>query len=147
MEATHPTTPIPLATADRRWLPWLALWALRCQRHNGWHRRLMLCAMAILTGPGLGRLLPMPLMIPNAWTVAILSTLIFPAIAMVADLRRRGRVHPALAWGTGVYLATFAGSMLLAYSPLGYALTGMIVAGTPGAERPMGAFLPPGFAM
>lgn len=125
----------------------LALWALRCQRHNGWHRRLMLCAMAILTGPGLGRLLPLPLMIPNAWTVAFLSTLIFPAIAMVADLRRRGRVHPALAWGTGVYLATFAGSMLLAYSPLGYALTGMIVAGTPGAERPMGAFLPPGFAM
>lgn len=125
----------------------LALWALRARRHSGWHRRLMFCGMAVLTGPGLGRLLPLPLMIPYAWTIVILSTLTFPAIAMVADLRRHGRVHPALIWGTGANLATFAGSMVLAYSPLGYALTGLIVAGTPGAARPMAAFMPPGFAM
>lgn len=123
----------------------LAMWALRARRHSGWHRRLMFCAMAILTGPGLGRLLPMPLLIPNAWTVVILSTLTFPAIAMVADWRRHGSIHPALLWGAGLNLGTFAGSMVLAYSPLGYALTRMIIAGTPGAERPMGAFLPPGF--
>jgi hypothetical protein len=42
----------------------LAFWALRVRRHTGWHRRLMLCAMAILTGPGLGRILPLPLMLP-----------------------------------------------------------------------------------
>ena len=61
----------------------LALWSLRQRRHTGWHRRLMLCAMAILTGPGLGRLLPMPLLIPYSWTVVFLATLIFPAIGMV----------------------------------------------------------------
>jgi hypothetical protein len=125
----------------------LALWALRTRRHNGWHRRLMLCAMAILTGPGLGRLLPMPLFMEWAWTIGFLSTLIFPAIAIIADLRRRGRVHAAYWWGTGAYVATFVGSMLLAFSPLGYAITDAVVAGTPGAERPMGAFLPPGFSM
>lgn len=125
----------------------LALWALRRQRHNGWHRRLLLCAMAILTGPGLGRLLPMPLFMEWAWTVSFLATLIFPAIAIIADLRRRGRVHPAYWWGTGIYTGTFVASMLLAFSPIGYALTEAVIAGTPGAERPMAAFMPPGFAM
>jgi hypothetical protein len=41
----------------------------------------------------------------------------------------------------------FAASMALAYSPLGIALTESVIAGTPGAARPMAAFLPPGFAM
>lgn len=125
----------------------LALWSLRRQRHNGWHRRLMLCAMAILTGPGIGRLLPLPLLIPNAWTITFAVTLIFPAIAMAADLRRRGRVHPAYWWGSGIYAGAFIGSMLLAFSPWGYAMTEAAIAGTPGAERPMAAFLPPGFNM
>lgn len=125
----------------------LALWSLRRQRHNGWHRRLMLCAMAILTGPGIGRLLPLPLLIPNAWTITFAVTLIFPAIAMAADLRRRGRVHPAYWWGSGIYVGAFIASMLLAFSPWGYAMTEAVIAGTPGAARPMAAFLPPGFSM
>lgn len=125
----------------------LALWALRIPRQGGWHRRLMLCAMTILTGPGLGRLLPLPLFMEWSWTVGFVSTLLFPAIAMVADKRRRGSVHPAYIWGTGIYIATFIGSMLLAFSPAGYAITEAIIAGTPGAERPMEAFLPPGFSM
>ena len=73
----------------------LAIWALKRQRYNGWHRRLMLVAMAVLTGPGLGRLLPMPLIIPNAWTITIAATMIFPVIGMIADKRGRGHVHPA----------------------------------------------------
>ena len=124
----------------------LALWSMRIRRHNGWHRRLMLSAMFILTGPGVGRLLPMPL-IPNAWTVSFVVTLIFPAIAMVADWRRYGRVHPAYWWGVGSYVATFTLSMLLAHSPAGYAFTEAVIAGTPGADRPMEAFIPPGMAL
>lgn len=122
----------------------LALWSLRIRRHDGWHRRLMLVAMTVLTGPGLGRILPMPLMIPHAWTGSFAATLIFPAIAMIVDKRRRGRVHPAYWWATGIYLAVFALSMLFAYSPAGIALIEAVVAGTPGAERPMEAYLPPG---
>ena len=125
----------------------VAIWALRRQRHQGWHRRLLLTAMAVLTGPGVGRLLPMPLMIPYSWTISFLASLVFVGIAMLADKRRHGRVHPAYWWGTGIYVGVFALSMLIAFSPIGYALTDWAVAGTPGAERPMEAFLPPGFTM
>lgn len=125
----------------------LALWALRAQRYSGWHRRLMLVAMSILTGPGLGRLLPTPLFMPNAWTILICLTFIFPLIGMAYDLRRDGRVHPAYWWGMGINVGLFVLSMLLAYSPVGYAFTEWLTAGTPGGERPMEAFLPPGFTM
>jgi hypothetical protein len=125
----------------------LALWALRVRRYSGWHRRLMLVAMSALTGPGLGRLLPMPLLIPNAWPIAVSASFTFGVIAMLADWRANGRVHPAYWWGMGINIGAFLASMALAYSPLGYTITEAVIAGTPGAERPMGPFLPPGFAM
>jgi hypothetical protein len=125
----------------------LALWALRVPRRWGWHRRLMLVAMSILTGPGIGRLLPMPLLIPNAWTIAVSISFIFPVIGMLVDWRKDGEVHHAYWWGMAVNVGAFLASMALAFSPLGIALTEWVVAGTPGAERPMAAFLPPGFAM
>jgi hypothetical protein len=125
----------------------LGIWALRVRRHTGWHRRLMLVAMSALTGPGLGRLLPMPLLIPYAWPVAVCASFTFGVIAMVYDWRAIGRVHPAYWWGMGINVGGFLASMALAYSPLGYAITEAVIAGTPGAERPMGPFLPPGFAM
>lgn len=125
----------------------LTVWALKVQRHTGWHRRLMLIAMSVLTGPGLGRLIPTPLLIPYAWQASIAVTWILPLVAIYADWRRDGRVHPAYWWGFGIYVGMFAASMALAYSPLGYAITGWVIAGTPGAERPMAAFLPPGFGM
>ena len=125
----------------------IAWWALMRRRYTGWHRRLMLVSMAVLLGPGLGRLLPMPLMIPYAWTITQLLTFLFPVIGMVADKRRDGRVHPAYVWGLGIYVVVFAASMALAYSPLGYSLTEAFLEGSPGGERPMEAFLPPGFSM
>ncbi|MDG5749208.1 hypothetical protein P8Q88_13585 [Qipengyuania sp. XHP0207] len=125
----------------------LAFWALARRRYTGWHRRLMLCAMAILTGPGLGRLLPLPLMIPNAWTITVAATMVFPVIGMIADKRATGRVHSAYWWGLGIYVAVFLLSLALAYSPFGMGVAQQLIAGTPGAERPMEAFLPPGFTM
>ena len=123
----------------------LAIWALRVRRHTGWHRRLMLVAMSVLTGPGLGRLLPMFLLMPYSWTATILLTWIFPVIGMIADWRREGRVHPAYVWGMGINVGVFIASMALAFTPAGYALTEWVTAGSPGAARPMEAFLPPGF--
>lgn len=125
----------------------LAWWALRQRRYTGWHRRLMLCAMAILTGPGLGRLLPLPLMIPHAWTITVCATMVFPAIGMIADWRRDGRVHPAYLWGLGLYVAVFVLSVAIAHTAFGMAVTEWVIADTPGAERPMEPFLPPGFTM
>jgi hypothetical protein len=125
----------------------LAWWALRVRRHTGWHRRLMLVAMSALTGPGLGRLLPMPLLIPYAWPIAVAASFVFGAVAMLVDWRTNGRVHPAYWWGMGINVGGFLASMALAYSPIGYAITEAVIAGTPGAERPMGPFLPQGFSM
>lgn len=118
--------------------------AVKQRRNTGWHRRLMFMAMAILTGPGLGRLLPMPLMMPHAWRIMVVVTMIIPMIMMIADKRRNGKVHPAWFWGIGAVLVTQVVADVIAYSPLGISLTESVIAGTPGAERPMAAFMPPG---
>ena len=125
----------------------LVIVALRCQRHIGWHRRLMLVAMSFLTGPGLGRLLPLPLVIPHAWRIMMAVTLIWPVIGMIRDLRRDGRIHPAYLWGVGAVIVVQVVADVIAYSALGVSLTQALLEGSPGAQRPMHAFLPPGFSM
>lgn len=124
----------------------IVTWALIVRQRSDWHRRLMCCAMACMTGPGFGRLLPMPFFIPWGWWIAsVVVPSIFILIGMIADKRRSGRVHPAWLWG----FAFLAGSQLLAdvvaYSDLGISITRDVVAGTPGAERDMKAYLPPDF--
>ena len=56
-------------------------------------------------------------------------------------------MHPAYWWGLGHYIAVFAISVLLAHSSYGMGINDQVIADTPGAERPMEAFLPPGFSM
>jgi hypothetical protein len=122
----------------------LASWAIHIRKNTGWHRRLMFCSFAVLTGPGIGRLLPMPLLIPYAWYVGtVLLPLLFPVIGMLADKKRYGAVHPAWLWGIGIVLGLQVVADLIAYSDWGVAFTRQFLAGTPGAERPMEAFFPP----
>jgi hypothetical protein len=122
----------------------LAAWAVTVRRNTGWHRRLMFCSFAILTGPGIGRLAPNPLLEPYAWWIgAVGLPLIFPIIGMLADKRRYGRVHPAWLWGVGLVIVVQAVADLAAYSPMGVEFTRWFIAGTPGAARSMAAFLPP----
>ena len=96
-------------------------------------------------GPGFGRLLPMPLLMPWAWEATFAVSLIFPFVGMWADRRRSGRIHPA--WSTGV--AAMIGLLLvveaITYSPVGHAIYAVVVAGSPGADVPPLAFpSPPG---
>jgi len=116
--------------------------AIRHRRQTDWHCRFVLTGMAILTGPGFGRILPMPLFIPWAWQIGLLVSLVFPLAGMVIDKRRDGAVHPAWLLATGVVLAVHVIAMVIAYTPMGIAATQAVVAGTPGAARPMAAFLP-----
>ena len=119
-------------------------WALALRRNTSWHRRLMFCGFAALTGPGVARLLPSPLFIPYAWyVVAILPAVLFPAVGMLADRRRYGAVHPAWFWGIGIVIGMQVLADLIAYSPFGDAFTFWFLSGTPGAERPIEAFFPP----
>ncbi|WP_293677282.1 hypothetical protein [uncultured Phenylobacterium sp.] len=120
--------------------------AILLRRQTDWHRRLHFCAMAMLLGPGFGRLLPMPLLIPWAWEATFAATMLFPLAGMVTDWRRRGRVHPAWGWGVAAMLGAFLLVEAVTYSPAGLALYDAAVAGSPGATAPPLAFPPPPIA-
>lgn len=121
----------------------LAIAALVMRRRTDWHRRLLFCGMAILTGPGFGRLLPLPFLIPWSWWIASFAApLLFPLAGVIADWRRTGRVHAAWGWGIGTMVACLLIGDALAYSPFGYAVTAALVEGMPGSARPIHAYLP-----
>lgn len=121
----------------------LAVAAVVQRRRTAWHRRLMFCAMAMLLGPGFGRLLPGPLLMPWAPSAIFAAIMLFPLAGVVADLRRSGRVHPAWIWGIGTMLAVQCAIGLIARSPVGVALYTHVVAGTPGAAFPALDYPPP----
>ena len=121
----------------------LAIAALVLRRRSDWHRRLLFCGMAVLTGPGFGRLLPLPLLIPWSWWIsAFAAPVLFPLAGIVADLRRTGRIHPAWWWGLGVMTGALLIGDVIAYSPVGYAMTQALIEGMPGSARPIHAFVP-----
>lgn len=109
------------------------------RRQTDWHRRLHFCAMALLLGPGVGRLLPMPLLVPLAFEATFVVTLLFPLAGVIADYRRDGRVHPAWGWGIGTMLVFLIAVEGLTQSAAGSALYAAVTAGTPGAAvAPLG---------
>lgn len=117
--------------------------AVALRRQTEWHRRLHFCGMAMLTGPGIGRLLPMPLLIPHAgdWVYAVV--MLFPLAGIVADLRRSGRVHPAWWWGAGVMIGSMVLMDVIGNGPAGAAIYAQVVAGSPGAAVPAQAYPAP----
>ena len=123
----------------------LTVAAIILRRQTDWHRRLHFCGMSLLLGPGFGRLLPGPLLIPWAWEVIVAVCLLFPVAGMVADLRRSGRVHPAWAWGVAAIVGCVAVTDAITYSPVGGAIYRAVAAGSPGAAvRPLDFPPPPG---
>lgn len=121
----------------------LTLAAVRLRNRTEWHRRLHFCGMTMLTAPAFGRLLPLPLLQPWAWEATFAATMVFPIAGVLADRRRRGRAHPAWAWGIGTMIATFLLIEAISYSPVGTALYRAATAGSPGAEVPALEFPPP----
>lgn len=120
----------------------LTLSAVAMRRQTDWHRRLHFCGMSLLLGPAFGRLLPMPLLQPWAWEAAFVPCLLFPVAGVVADLRRRGAVHPAWRYGIGAMLACFVLTEAITYSPVGTALYRLVTVGSPGATVAPLAFAP-----
>ena len=119
--------------------------AVLLRRQTDWHRRLHFCAMSLLLGPGFGRLLPMPLLMPWGWEVIVVACLAFPAVGMWADWRRGGRVHPAWTWGVAAILGSVLVTEAITYSPVGGAIYRAVVAGSPGVDvAPLGFPPPPG---
>lgn len=121
----------------------LTVSAIRLRRQTDWHKRLHICGMTAIMGPGLGRLLPLPLMGPHAFDIAVLAGLIFPVAGMIRDLRRDSRAHPAWYWGICAIVAVIPVTHLVAYSALGDAIYASVTAGHPGANVPGLEFAPP----
>jgi hypothetical protein len=121
----------------------LTIAAILLRRSTDWHRRLHYSAMAILLGPGVGRLLPMPLLAPWAWEATAVMTVLFPVIGMIVDLRKTRRIHPAWYWGLGVQVAMIVAIEAVTWSPVGTRLYEMVVAGSPGAAVAPLDFPPP----
>jgi hypothetical protein len=96
--------------------------AINMRRDRQWHRRLMFCAMATILAPGFGRLLPMPLMIPWADWATAATSMVFPVVGVIRDLRNDGRVHPAWWWGLGALLGTQLLVRGIAHSALGLSI-------------------------
>lgn len=117
--------------------------AIRLRRQTDWHMRLHICAMAAIIGPGFGRLLPMPLLIPYAFEIAGIAGLIFPLAGMIRDKRKFGRVHPAWLLGVFAILAVIPVSHLIGNSAVGDAIYKAVTAGQPGADVPGLQFAPP----
>jgi hypothetical protein len=116
--------------------------AVMMRRRSDWHRRLMLSAMASTCGPGIGRLAPAPLLIPWAWEITNLACMGFIIAGMIRDKRYRGSVHPAWLVGLAVGTGWLVLGEVLAYTDWAIALTEQVMAGHPGAARPMEAYLP-----
>ena len=105
-------------------------------------RRLMLGGLALILGPGLGRLLPMPLFIPWGWEISNLLGLVIGLIAALGDRKRHGKAHPAWLVIAAVAVGWLTLGEVLAYTDWGVALTEQVLAGHPGAARPMEAYIP-----
>jgi len=116
--------------------------AILLRRNTQWHRRLMFCGMAILTGPGFGRLLPMPLFTPWAGWVVFAAVMLFPVAGIIRDLRSSGTVHPAWWWGVAAILGIQLGAEALASSPVGPVLYQAVTQGSPGATIAPRAYPP-----
>lgn len=117
--------------------------AILLRKKTEWHRRLHLCGMAMLMGPGFGRLLPMPLLQPWAWEASFAAGLAFPLAGVVADLRRDGRIHPAWRYGIGTMIGAFVLIEAITYSGAGQALYRVATWDSPGARVPSLEFASP----
>ena len=119
--------------------------AIALRRRTAWHNRLMVCAMAVLTGPAIGRIIPAPFIIPWVGLSAFAGVVLFPLAGMIADRRRHG-VHPAWLAGLATLAAMQLAIELLPRSAAGLALYRAVVAGSPGAGVAPDAYPPPPWA-
>jgi hypothetical protein len=123
----------------------LTVWAIAQRRSTDWHARLHFCAMVALLGPGIGRLIPSPALMPWAWEVTIAVSLVFPLAAIFADRLRTGRVHPAWLYGLAALVLMVLVTEVITYGPVGEPLYRMVTAGSAGESvAPLAFPAPPG---
>lgn len=106
--------------------------AIVLRRRTDWHRRLLFCGMAILTGPAFGRLLPLPLLIPWAGWAVFIAVMVFPLIGIFRDIQRSGSIHHAWYWGAGTITVIQLTIGIIAFSQPGLAIYNAVTKGSAG---------------
>jgi hypothetical protein len=95
----------------------MVAWAVALRKQVQWHRRVMLGAMFILLEPALGRLLPMPLIMPwGEWAVLAVQ-LIFVWVLANHDRKILGSVHSATKAVAAILILSHVAFELLAILP------------------------------
>jgi hypothetical protein len=98
------------------------------RRETEWHRRLLVGALVLLMDPALGRLLPMPLIMPyGGWAVLAVQLAVL-GIVMRHDRRTMGAIHPATLYAAIVVTFCHCLVELMAISPIWQAWAGRIIA-------------------
>jgi hypothetical protein len=95
----------------------MVAWAVALRRKVQWHRRIMLGAMFILLEPALGRLLPMPLIMPWGEWVTLAVQLVFVWVLARHDRRVLGSIHAATYAVAAVLILTHVLFEVLAVLP------------------------------
>jgi hypothetical protein len=80
--------------------------AIALRNRSDWHKRLMLGGTILLIQPGLGRLVPVPLIDTGISYLLFPGHLLFFAVAIIFDWRTRGSIHPAYGGGIGALVLT-----------------------------------------
>lgn len=88
--------------------------AIAMRRRTLWHRRLMVGAMVLIMEPALGRLLPMPLIMPWGEWLAMAVQLAALGFVMRHDRKALGIIHPATLTAAGIVIGAHVTVELLA---------------------------------
>lgn len=96
--------------------------ALTLRKRPDWHSRLQVGAFVMLMGPGVGRLLPLPLLMPYAFEIAAALPLVFILVCALRDMKVHGRPHLAWIWPVVLMAILLLGARTLALSPAGDAI-------------------------
>ncbi len=104
--------------------------AVALRRRPDWHGRLQVGAFMMLMGPGLGRLLPMPLLAPYAFEATGAASLVVAGIGAARDMRVNGKIHPAWGWSVGILLASLVAARVIGLSPVGDEIYASAISGS-----------------
>ncbi len=115
------------------------------RRDRNWHPRLIICGMAAIMGPSLGRLLPAPILMYSMLPAVFVTMIAFPIAGIVRDRLRYGRVHPAWWVGLTSLLLLQLTTETLGRSAVAAAIYDHVVSGTPGALVPALVYQRPPF--
>jgi hypothetical protein len=92
--------------------------AVLLRRETEWHRRLIVGATVLLTEPALGRVLPMPLIMPWGEWATLAVQLAILSIVVRHDRRTLGAIHPATITAMLVVTLSHVAMEVLSRTPL-----------------------------